>query len=281
MEIGISTGLFYKHEIAELLPLIKRAGFDVVEVWDGGMEWGGETHFDHHNAKQVKALQDALWNNQIRALTMHGPFGERCDISVFDEKHREKAVAEMVLAVNTAAKIGAQTLIVHPGNSLANSQDDNEKHRRIECSIQSLKAISEAAKKKNVRLAVENMLGGMVAGESWQLEKIVEPFDRNLVGVCIDVSHASLCKELDKLIKTLGPRIFAVHISDNHGKMDDHLIPGEGQLDFVRITKKLKEAGFNGMFLLEVLGEAVKRKPEEVLKASKQIALKILKHAGV
>jgi sugar phosphate isomerase/epimerase len=281
MEIGISTGLFYKHEISELLPLIKKAGFDVVEIWDGGKEWGAATHFDHHNAKQVKALQDALWNNQVRGLTLHGPFGTNCDISVPDDKARKKAIEEMILAVETAAKVGAKIVITHPGNILTNGQDGAEKDRRIATSIESLKIISETARKKNVRLAVENMLGGMVAGEAWQLEKIVGALDKDVVGVCIDVSHASLCKELDKLIKTFNTRIIAVHISDNHGKMDDHLIPGEGMLDFVKIAKKLKEVQFNGVFLQEILGEAVNRKPEEVLKVSRQMAQKILKQAGV
>ncbi len=281
MDIGISTGLFYTHKIWELLPLIKKAGFDIVEVWNGGKEWGGATHFDHHDPKQVKALQDALWDQQIRGLTMHGPFGVNCDISVPDDKARKKAIDEMNLTIETAAKVGARIVIMHPGNILTNSQDGSEKNRRIETSIQSLKIISETAKKKNVRLALENMLGGMVCGEAWQLEKIVGALDKDVVGVCIDVSHASLCKELDKLLKTFAGRIIAVHISDNHGKNDDHLIPGEGMLDFVKIAKKLKEINYGGVFTLEVLGEAVKRKPEEVLKASKQIALKIMKQAGV
>jgi len=281
MDIGISTGLFYTHKVWDLLPLIKKAGFEIVEVWDGGKEWGALTHFDHHDHKQVKALQDALWDQQIRGLTMHGPFGVGCDISVPDEKARKKAIDEMNLTIETAAKIGAKIVIVHSGNMLTNSLDSFEKNRRIETCIQSLKIISETAKKKNVRLALENLLGGMVAGESWQLEQIVGALDKDVVGVCVDVSHASLCKELDKILKTFSSRIIAVHISDNHGKMDDHLIPGEGMLDFVKIAKKLKEINYGGVFTLEILGEAVKRKPEEVLKAAKQIALKIMKQAGV
>ncbi len=281
MDIGISTGLFYTHKIWDLLPLIKKAGFDIVEVWDGGNEWGAETHFNHHDHKQVKALQDALWGQQIRGLTMHGPFGVSCDLSVPDEKARKKAIDEMNLTIETAAKIGARIVIVHSGNMLTNSLDGFEKNRRIETCIQSLKIVSETAKKKNVRLALENLLGGMVAGEAWQLEEIVGALDKDVVGVCVDVSHASLCKELDKILKTFASRIIAVHISDNHGKTDDHLIPGEGMLDFVKIARKLKEINYGGVFTLEVLGEAIKRKPEEVLKVSRQIALKIMKQAGV
>ncbi|MBI5555927.1 MAG: sugar phosphate isomerase/epimerase [Elusimicrobia bacterium] len=281
MDIGISTGLFYTHKVWDLLSLIKKAGFEIVELWNGGKEWGAETHFDHHDHKQVKALQDALWDQQIRGLTMHGPFGISCDISVPDEKVRKKAIDEIGLAIETAAKIGAKIVIVHSGNMLTNSQDGFEKNRRIETSIQSLKIISEIAQKKNVRLALENLLGGMVAGEAWQLEQIIEALDKDVVGVCVDVSHASLGKELDKILKTFSSRIIAVHISDNHGKMDDHLIPGEGTLDFVKIARKLKEINYGGVFTLEILGEAVKRKPEEVLKAARQIALKIMKQAGV
>lgn len=281
MDIGISTGLFYKHKIMELLPLIKRTGFDIIEVWDGGSEWGSDTHFEHHDVKQIKALQDALWDNQVRALTMHGPFGINCDLSVSDTKVREKALAELKVTIKTAAKIGARLVVVHPGNSLSNAHDSQEKKLRIENSIKSLKLLSETARKENVKIAVENMLGGMVAGEQWQLEKIMNELDPRVAGVCLDVSHASLCKELDKYLKAFHQRIYAVHISDNRGVMDDHLIPGEGIIDFVKIARKLKDIPYQGVFMLEVLGENINRTPEEVLKNTKAITMKIFKHAGV
>lgn len=281
MDIGISTGLFYKQRVNELLPLIKKAGFEMVEIWDGGEEWGADCHFNHHDEKQIKALQDALWFNHVKAMSMHGPFGEKCDISVFDDQARQRAISEVIFAVDTAAKIGAKILVTHPGNKLAHAHDAKERDRRIEISIESLKIISREAKSKNVRLAVENMLGGMVGGEAWQIERILASLDQEIAGMCLDVSHASLCKELDKYFKTFGSRIFAVHVSDNHGKLDDHLIPGEGILDFVSIARKLKEIKFRGVFLLEILGEAVHRKPEEVLKSTRAQAHRILKEAGV
>lgn len=281
MEIGISTGLFYKRNVVDLLPLIKKTGFDVVEVWDGGQEWGSDTHFDHRNVQQVKLLQDALWNNQIRALTIHGPFGNNCDLSVSDSVIREKALSEMNTTIQTAVKIGAGVVIVHPGNLLTNALDSQEKNIRLENSIKSLKKLAKIAKEKNVKLAVENMLGGMVGGEQWQLDKILAGLEEEVVGMCLDVSHASLTKELDKYLKVFNKRIFAVHISDNHGSMDDHLIPGEGIIDFVKIVKKLNEILFQGVFTLEILGENVNRTPEDVLKTTKTVALKILKQAGL
>jgi sugar phosphate isomerase/epimerase len=48
-----------------------------------------------------------------------------------------------------------------------------------------------------------------------------------------------------------------LHFHDNHGEADEHLIPGEGSLDWDRILSTIESIGFNGTAVLEVLHTAL------------------------
>lgn len=46
-------------------------------------------------------------------------------------------------------------------------------------------------------------------------------------------------------------RIAAVHISDYHSKEEEHLLPGEGEIKWDKITDKLFAFEFKGIFMYE------------------------------
>jgi sugar phosphate isomerase/epimerase len=45
-----------------------------------------------------------------------------------------------------------------------------------------------------------------------------------------------------------------MHATDNHGQRDDHLPPGEGQIDWTRLLRQMAGVGFSGAIILEVAG---------------------------
>ncbi|MFC2106618.1 sugar phosphate isomerase/epimerase family protein, partial [Candidatus Bipolaricaulota bacterium] len=42
-----------------------------------------------------------------------------------------------------------------------------------------------------------------------------------------------------------------LHLHDNHGERDDHLLPGEGTVDWARVLGVLEEIDFSGKAVLE------------------------------
>ena len=45
-------------------------------------------------------------------------------------------------------------------------------------------------------------------------------------------------------------RIHHVLLADNRGLFEEHLIPGEGNIDFKSLLRKLESAGYQGHYLL-------------------------------
>jgi sugar phosphate isomerase/epimerase len=57
------------------------------------------------------------------------------------------------------------------------------------------------------------------------------------------------------LIRELGAHLIATHISDNDGSGDQHRTPGNGSIDWPEVVRALREAGYTGLFNLEIPGE--------------------------
>lgn len=86
-----------------------------------------------------------------------------------------------------------------------------------------------------------------------ELEAIVDGFPPELVGICLDVNHASPRTEImPSLIKRLGPRINTFHISDTDGEDECHWYPGYGIVDWPACMKEIKALERDVLMILEV-----------------------------
>ena len=115
----------------------------------------------------------------------------------------------------------------------------------------------EFAMKENVGIAFENMADsenrrrfGATASE---LIALADSYKDSKVGVCWDTGHGNRIYSDPVLpLKELGKRVKALHINDNHGKTDEHLLPFEGNLPWEKIMKVLKEIGYEGDLVYEI-----------------------------
>ncbi|MBN2333861.1 MAG: sugar phosphate isomerase/epimerase [Deltaproteobacteria bacterium] len=93
----------------------------------------------------------------------------------------------------------------------------------------------EEAEKTNTFIALENIFEVSPIG----LKTLFEALDSPRLGACFDVGHWHLfgTTTLDEWLTVLGPHIFAFHLHDNAGEADDHLVPGEGTIDFMALKQ--------------------------------------------
>ena len=115
-----------------------------------------------------------------------------------------------------------------------------------EIGLNRIKKIVDYAKELDVKVAFENL---KIKG---YIDYIIKNIDNDNVGICYDVGHchAHFKDEFDwDLFKN---RIFAVHLHDNDGTEDQHLLPFEGNIDWKYLIKKLKEANYNGPITMEL-----------------------------
>jgi sugar phosphate isomerase/epimerase len=151
--------------------------------------------------------------------------------------------------IDFAARVGAHSLVLHPA-CLGLMRPD---HR---LDVPEIRRMADYAAERRVRLALEN------SGDAiWLLDRVLEevgddPEATNL-GICVDTGHAHMSHDAGRepvpnYLERYAGQLAHVHLHDNHGASDEHLIPGKGTIDWPRAVRTLREIGFDGTAILEV-----------------------------
>ncbi|MBM4029400.1 MAG: sugar phosphate isomerase/epimerase [Planctomycetes bacterium] len=118
--------------------------------------------------------------------------------------------------------------------------------------VQVVARCNEIAKKHGVQLLIEPRVGEVASNSDALLRLLEAVNDRNL-GVILDTAHQHAQKELLPLaIEKLGPQIRYVHIADNDGKVNRHLEPGAGNIDWEGVFLALKKQGYDGYYAIDL-----------------------------
>ncbi len=117
----------------------------------------------------------------------------------------------------------------------------------------------EEAKKVGVGIALENdfeYIGArrrVFCASVYELAALVDAFHDAAVGACYDFGHANLCGGHHRRnLNALGGRLKAVHVQDNHGMADEHLMPFYGNIDWADAMAGLRDIGYQGDLTYEI-----------------------------
>jgi sugar phosphate isomerase/epimerase len=121
--------------------------------------------------------------------------------------------------------------------------------------VATIKRANQIAKAKHLELLIEPRMGEITSNTDSLLRLMDAVGDENL-GVIFDTAHLHAQKELLPLsVEKLGKRIRYIHVSDNDSRMNDHLMPGDGNIDWEEIFLALKRQGFEDGYYATDLGD--------------------------
>jgi sugar phosphate isomerase/epimerase len=245
--VGLSTGCFYQTSIFDCLELIRNSGFGLIEVCSF------PAHLDYRDLPAVGEARRRIEELDLEAYSLHAPFADDIDITSLDEGRRRHARDELMRAADAAGQLGVRYLVLHPGPEKGGFSEQ-ERFPRMENAARVLTEVSHACRQRDMALVLENMLPHLFSGQVRQLLWILGALETTEVGICLDTGHAHLSGDLLTVVHKLSGHLWMMHASDNHGQRDDHLPPGDGQIDWPRLLRQMARLGFSGAIILEVAG---------------------------
>lgn len=266
MDRAIGTTFNFNIPIEKMVPLVARAGFDRILLAGGNASVSG--YLD-------KSMRDKTRRvcRQCNVLvdSVHAPFGSRLDISSPDPGIRRKGVELTLRAIDVCTVFDRARLMLH----LNDRFNETELGSRTMLIEKSMAVIVEYARQHHVDLVVENLPSPQAAK---LFNHVLSLYPDRLLGVCLDTSHAHLSHSLYDIMEQYAERMTAVHISDNRGEHDDHLLPFEGTIDWDMFARHFARTGYTGTFLLEVeMRESAFQDPEEFLHQAYLRSQKLMK----
>ena len=107
-------------------------------------------------------------------------------------------------------------------------------------------------------ICLENMSRTPTSITAENLMHFVRELGSEHIGICLDTGHLNMAEKNSQVdfIRTAGESIRALHIADNEGERDQHMIPfGRGNVDIVSVVSEMKKIGYDGLYNLEIPGE--------------------------
>jgi sugar phosphate isomerase/epimerase len=246
--------------------LRERIGIDLgrrVKLEDG-IEWAAKNDVHYVDiqldtaANAVTAFDDQRAEGVRQLAAKHGVTLGLHTLSAVNVAEYSPYVGEAVDAylksyIDIYAKLGARWIVVHAGYHFTDDVD-----MRMKAGCARLQRIVDYAEKKGAVLYLENLnrepadaevhyLAHTVAEWMYYFERIASPNFR----MSFTANHAHLVGDgVDGFIDAIDfSRVGEVRLADCHrlGK-EEHLRPGEGDLDFGNLFKRVEAKGFKGHY---------------------------------
>ena len=161
--------------------------------------------------------------------------------------------------------MGVKNAVLHCDSLAWRENGEVSKEEQIEENTRALGEILDYVKGSDMVICLENLISADFVNCVDGLMYFIEKFNSDNLGICLDTGHLNL-RDRDQVafIRKAGKRIRALHLADNEGKRDQHLMPyGCGNVDFVSVIKEMKSLGYDGLYNLEIPGERIA--PLEIL----------------
>jgi sugar phosphate isomerase/epimerase len=168
---------------------------------------------------------------------------------------RKAAEAHLREYVDLSAALGCEYLVVHCGFHFSVYLD------RVRAALYETMARSvEYGERRRVPLVIENM--NRLPGDSEfqylgvTIEELQDLFRRirsPYLGLALDVAHGELLPGGTlPFLRAFRDRLHSVQLSDNRGRIDEHLALGDGTIRFSRVLAALARMGFAGPLIIEL-----------------------------
>lgn len=244
-KISVSTCFDYSIPIERQLPMIADAGFTHVSIGNGD-----DSHSGILTDEGAVRLKGLLCDNGLAIDTVHGHNLDKPDAMEVNER-----------LARAAAYLGAPVVVIHASSFAIDPATAEVRYCDVMAKLPELRRLSE---KYGVVFAFENLLPGAATDLAMRVLDAAPP---EYFGFCYDSSHHQIGGPHSfEFLEQHAHRLRAVHISDRVREFVDHVLPGEGFVDFSAMCAALRAAKMDFPLLLEVMTtHSVYKNPEEFL----------------
>ena len=250
MKLATTTGDFSAYTDSQAISLehIRKAGFHYAD-YNFGCDYSRKNGVYGENfEKYFDEINQVSEKLGIKLIQSHAPMGKPL-------ADGGKLLADTIRCVEACGAWNIPNLVVHSGYIKGLSPEET-----FERNKEFFMPLLERAEKYNVNILVENFNKMCIDGLYWidnatDLLRMIECVNHPLFHAVWDTGHANM-QEMpqDEELRLLGKHVRAVHIQDNHGNEDNHLVPFSGTMNLDAIMTGLSDIGYDGYFTFEVSG---------------------------
>ena len=247
MRYSQSSFVYFNYPLQEAICRLHKYGYQGIEVW-GGRPHAYRRDLDDE-LDEIIALLDRF--EMTVPNFVPAQFRYPSILCSLNETVRRDSVHYIQDAIDSALRLSAPYVSLCPGMTLF-GEDLDKGWTQLRKSFMELLDYTGG---KDLVLLIEPAH----AAESALILtvedglRMIEEIKSERLGILLDTGHDNVNGEdLAEVVASLKDVPLHIHIDDNHGDSDAHLIPGEGSIDFAPFVKALKEINYQGFVSAEL-----------------------------
>jgi sugar phosphate isomerase/epimerase len=251
-------------ELRETLVKINQAGFSHVH-WCH--EWTGDYIYSHYEMLQIR---EWLYELGLKVKGIHATdgirrqeFNPRDPRDLFiqntknfaseNEYNRLAGVELIKNRVDLAHIIDAGAIVLHFDQPYeVFKADPSYRDRYYRQAFKTFDELEYYCKLRHIRLCLENC-NLPPEYTYYQFDTLFERYDADYMGLCFDTGHGNIACKYNCLdyAERYKERLFIIHIHDNHGEKDEHIIPFDGTFNWEGFAEILASSPYEFPILME------------------------------
>jgi L-ribulose-5-phosphate 3-epimerase len=258
MLLAYNTNGLAHHHLIDSIELLAEIGYQGISIT---LDRGALDPFDGSLETNLQKVEIALKAHHFRTAIETGarflldPRNKHEPTLISSEPEgRARRVDFLVKSIDIAARLNADCVSLWSG-IVCDKAPRNVAFSRL---IEGLSAVLSIAESRGVTLAFEPEPGMLIN----TLDSYAELLDR-LSKISIDSSRLRLTLDIGHLhcqgevpiaekIRCWSPRLANVHIEDMRSRVHEHLMFGEGEIDFPPVIAALAQIGYDGLVSVEL-----------------------------
>jgi sugar phosphate isomerase/epimerase len=251
--LGYNTNGFAHHRFEDAIAILAEIGYQSVAIT---LDYHVLNPFDLGFDERLAAARSLLERHRLRSVIETGSRflldsrrKHQPTLVSGTQAERSQRVDFLRRAVDVASALGSDAVSFWSGAV----SDGADRATAMERLVAGCNEVLARAAARNVRLAFEPEPGMLVArmDECAELaRRLADP----LFGLTLDVGHVHCLDDgpIPKVIESWKDRLFNIHIEDMRRGVHDHLMFGEGEIDFPPVLAELRDVGYSGGIHVEL-----------------------------
>jgi L-ribulose-5-phosphate 3-epimerase len=252
-ELGYNTNGFAHHRLTDALRLLADIGYQTVAIT---LDHHALNPYDDHLLADIRHVRETLRSCGLCCIIETGARflldpARKHHPSLLDpdEAARRRRLDFLHRAIEIAVEVEAEAVSFWAGHSDATSTETDNWSLLVDACDELL----TRAVKYDLRLAFEPE-PGMFVERMAQFRELINQLHHPRFGLTLDVGHVHCLSDGTpaEWIRAYSHCLFNIHIEDMRAGRHDHLMFGEGDIDFPSIFTALREVGYTGSLNVEL-----------------------------
>ncbi|MGO9646077.1 MAG: sugar phosphate isomerase/epimerase family protein [Candidatus Bathyarchaeia archaeon] len=263
MKLCLSSLAYIRCPIETAIERTSKLEFEAIEIM------ANRPHMlpEDYNDKEVARIASLLKSHNLKVAAITSSNGTpHWHFTHPNKRVRSAAVRHIKNCVDLASHLKAPIVEVVSGSPIIEGISEQDSWEWL---LDELADCTDYAKRHKKIIGLEPE-PGMVISSSDQADRMMREIGSNSIRLLIDIGHLHVTKEdIPRTVMKMKDKLVHVHIHDNDSTEDQHLVTGEGNINFKPIIEALQKISYSGYLSAEVKqgeGDSAATNTKEYLK---------------